>query len=226
MVSGLEAAGAVRPLLQVPALSHRVHLSLEELIIKQVLPPGTRLVEGDLAQTLGVSRGPIREALQRLAQDGFVELRPRQGAFVHTPTMDEIDQFYDVRRVLEAEAARLAALKITPEGAARLRRCVAAANEALANNQDPATAVEDLHKIITSIGSNQLLTQILELLSKRSDWYMAPFEPRRRQKAWAEHAVMVEAIAIGAAEKAAAAMTAHIDGARRQYKELHDAKTA
>jgi DNA-binding GntR family transcriptional regulator len=218
-----DIAGSIEPLAPVPALSQRVHLTLERLIITRQLQPGVRLVEGDLAQMLGVSRGPIREALQRLAQDGFVELRPRQGAFVHVPTMAEIDNFYDVRRVLEGESARLAALRISGDGAQRLRECIRRAEESLANNQDPATTVEDLHKIISSIASNQLLTQFLELLTKRSDWYMAPFEPRRRRKAWNEHAVIVEAIAAGREHDAAAAMIAHIDGAREQYKELRGA---
>lgn len=218
---GLDRTGLIEPLAPVPALSHRVHLTLEKLIITRQLQPGTRLVEGDLAQTLGVSRGPIREALQRLAQDGFVELRARQGAFVHVPMLPEVDSFYDVRRVLEAESARLAALRITDEGTNRLRECVRLGVRALDNNEDPATTVEDLHKIISSIAGNNLLRQFLDLISKRSDWYMSPFEPTWRRRAWAEHGVIVEAIAKGDAEAAAAAMAAHIDGARAQYKELH-----
>jgi DNA-binding GntR family transcriptional regulator len=226
MNEGMQAAGSIEPLVQVPALSHRVHLALEKLIITRQLQPGMRLVEGDLAHTLGVSRGPIREALQRLAQDGFVELRPRQGAFVHVPTMAEIDNFYDVRRILEAESARLAAMRITKKGAAKLHDCVMRAEESLARNEDPASHVENLHKIISSIASNELLRQFLELLAKRSDWYLAPFEPQRRRKAWNEHAVIVDAITRGQMAEAAAAMTAHIDGAREHHKQLRGARSA
>lgn len=225
MDTGIDIASAsseppIERLTPVPALSQRVHLTLERLIITRQLQPGMRLVEGDLAQNLGVSRGPIREALQRLAQDGFVELRPRQGAFVHEPTTEEIDNFYDVRRVLEAESARLAALHITEEGANRLRECLARAEVSLAHRKDPATTVEDLHKIIATVGRNQLLSQYLSLLSKRADWYMAPFEPQRRRRAWDEHKVIVDAIIAGDPKKAVAAMIAHVDSGREQLKQL------
>jgi DNA-binding FadR family transcriptional regulator len=73
----------LRRLDDTPPLRERILEQLELLIISGSLVPGARLVEGDLADTLGVSRGPIREALQMLWRDGFVDLRPRQGAFVH-----------------------------------------------------------------------------------------------------------------------------------------------
>ena len=78
-------------------------------------------MESDLAQTLGVSRGPIREALQLLQRDGLIDLRPRQGAFVHLPTLKEIEDFFDIRRALETESARLAARRTTAEAR---RSCV------------------------------------------------------------------------------------------------------
>ncbi len=76
------ASDLIQPLDETPPLRHRIHEQLERLITTGSLAPGTRLVESELAQTLGVSRGPIREALQLLQRDGFIDLRPRQGAFV------------------------------------------------------------------------------------------------------------------------------------------------
>lgn len=215
----LHTDAALEPLPQLPGLSRRVHLKLEHLIITRVLPPGARLVEGDLAQMLGVSRGPVRAALQQLGQDGFVELRERQGAFVHIPTPKEINDFYDIRRVLEGEAARLAATRITPQGAARLRDCVEAENKLLAKDEDPAKGAYDLHQIIASIADNNELTQYLALHTKRSIWYQAPFEAARRRHALDEHAAIVAAIIRGDAAAAAAAMQAHIDRARARAPE-------
>ena len=87
-------------------LRERVYEALLQLITTRALRPGQHLVESELAQHLGVSRQPVREALQRLNTDGWVDLRPAQGAFVHEPTEDEADQLLTVRTLLEAEAAR------------------------------------------------------------------------------------------------------------------------
>ena len=90
-------------------LRQAVYDALAELIASGSLRPGQHLVESDLADLLGVSRQPIREALQRLQVDGWVELRPAHGAFVHVPTEQEVAQLLGVRSVLEAYSARGAA---------------------------------------------------------------------------------------------------------------------
>jgi DNA-binding GntR family transcriptional regulator len=79
-----------------------VYRSLEELIIFGALKPGQHLVETSLAKQLHVSRAPVREALQLLHRDGWIDLRPRQGAFVHQPTLQEVDETFHVRTLLDA----------------------------------------------------------------------------------------------------------------------------
>ena len=104
------AARTGRPPLERPApLRQAVYDMLVEMIITRELQPGQHLVEHELAAQLGVSRQPVREALQRLHSDGWVDLRPALGAFVHIPTDAEADQLLAVRTLLEAESARLAA---------------------------------------------------------------------------------------------------------------------
>lgn len=208
------------PIADVPPLGHRVHGKLEELIITRALPPRARLVEEDLARMLGVSRGPVRTALYQLAADGFVDLRPRQGAFVREPSRKEIDDFYDIRRVLEGESARLAALRITPEGAKRLQDCLDAASVSLAGNRDPSEAAPGLHVVICAIADNNELKQYLALHGKRSVWYRPPFEPDVRRRTWDEHVAIVRMIVRGDAMAAATAMQAHIDGARTRNQRL------
>jgi|SRR5680860_87739 len=90
-------------------LRERVYEELEELIVYGRLAPGEHLVEVAVAKRLGVSRIPVREALQLLHRDGWVDLRPRQGAFVHQPTLEEVEDAFSVRTILEVESARLAA---------------------------------------------------------------------------------------------------------------------
>ena len=93
----------------VPPLRDRLRVQIEELIVEGTLAQGTRLVEVDLADRFNVSRGSIREVMQDLARDRFVDARPRLGTFVHTPTPAEIDDFFDILRALESESSRLAA---------------------------------------------------------------------------------------------------------------------
>lgn len=210
---------SLRRLDETPPLRQRVHEQLESLITAGAIRPGMRLVEGDLAQTLGVSRGPIREALQLLARDGFVDLRPRQGAFVHVPTPKEIDDFYDVRSALETEAARLAALRITPEAAALLRGLLEVASDLLERGKDPSSAIErpSLHEQITIAADNPLLAQMLDTVNKRATWYQSRFEPQTRRKAWQEHSEIVRAIISGDSEAARSAMARHIHSAHDSF---------
>src|SRR3977135_1835088 len=78
-----------------------VYDAIVELIVNGTLQQGQHMVENELAEYLGVSRQPVREALQRLQTDGWIELRPAQGAFVHVPSEDEVDQLLGVRTILE-----------------------------------------------------------------------------------------------------------------------------
>src|SRR5256885_10494639 len=107
----------IRPLQRPVPLRQSVYDALIDLIVGGELPPGQHMVETDLARQLGVSRQPIREALHRMEAEGWVDLRPSQGAFVHVPTDTEVDNLLDVRVLLEAETARLAAAR--PASAAR-----------------------------------------------------------------------------------------------------------
>lgn len=93
-------------------LRYRVQEQLRDLIVDRVLAPGSHLVEVDLAGRLGVSRGPVREALQTLRLEGWVDLHSGRGAFVHMPSDSEVDETFAVRGALESEAAGLAAPQI------------------------------------------------------------------------------------------------------------------
>jgi DNA-binding GntR family transcriptional regulator len=108
MALGIQSAGdagVIRPVQRPVPLRQSVYESLVELVIDGRLRPGQHLVETELARLLGVSRQPVREALHRLEAEGWVDLRPSQGAFVHVPTHHEVDELLDVRELLEAETA-------------------------------------------------------------------------------------------------------------------------
>ena len=111
----------ISPVTRPVPLRQSVYEALVELVVGGRLSPGEHLVETELARLLGVSRQPVREALHRLEAEGWVDLRPNQGAFVHVPTDHEVDELLDVRELLEVQTARLAARSASPAAVARLR---------------------------------------------------------------------------------------------------------
>src|SRR6201981_1406138 len=111
----------IRPVERPVPLRQSVYEALVAPAIAARLSPGQHLMEPELAHQLAVSRQPVREALHRLEAEGWVDLRPNQGAFVHVPTPHEVDELLDVRELLEMQTARLAARSASPGGIARLR---------------------------------------------------------------------------------------------------------
>src|ERR1700678_2835851 len=115
----------ISPVQRPVPLRQAVYDALIPLIAGAELQPGHHLLEPDLAGQLGVARQPIREALHRMEAEGWIDLRPSQGALVHVPTATEVDELLDVRALLEAETAVLAARTATPAQVGRLREICA-----------------------------------------------------------------------------------------------------
>jgi len=103
------------PLIENLTLRQRVYRHLQAEILDGRLLPGTVLSEVALSKNFGVSRGPIREAIGRLAAEGLVTARPRRGAVVRGPTLEELVEAYQVREVLECLAVRLAVPRLKAE---------------------------------------------------------------------------------------------------------------
>ncbi len=153
-------------------LRQAVYDALADLIANGTLKPGQHLVESEMAEQLGVSRQPIREALQRLQADGWVELRPAYGAFVHTPTEEEVVQLLGVRSVLEAYSAQEAARHATPGNVARLREFQEAGMAALAADDERAIVAANaaLHRYIVEISGNKVLAELISQVERRVRW--------------------------------------------------------
>lgn len=154
----------------VPLREH-VYQAMQELIISRRLAPGQHLVESELAQMLGVSRQPVREALQWLNNEGWVDLRPGYGAFVHAPTPEEADQLLAVRSLLESESARLAATHADKEGIARLRELNKQGFAAVdAGDVDTAVALNAaIHRCVTELSGNKVLLDFATQVDRRVD---------------------------------------------------------
>ncbi|MQA10996.1 MAG: FCD domain-containing protein [Pseudonocardiaceae bacterium] len=200
-------------------LRERVYQAMQELIISGELAPGQHLVESELAETLGVSRQPVREALQLLNSDGWVDLRPGYGAFVHAPTPKEVDQLLAVRCVLEGESARLAATLADAEGIAKLRELCDQGEAALAADDvdNMVAANAELHRYVTELSGNEVLLDFVTQVDRRVRWYYTPIARQRGTQSWQEHRKLIDAIENGETEKAAQIMREHTERTRESY---------
>ena len=180
-----------RPIATSPLREH-VYERLQELLISRTLAPGDHLVEERLASRLGVSRGPVREALQRLHRDGWITIRPRYGAFVNQPTAQQVHEFFEAR---EDDAT----LRMLAEHHAQV----------------------PFHRAVLESARNHLLLEFGEQLSHRSRWFFAPLVSSIAPRAWLEHRRVAELVAAGDADRAAEAMHDHISLSRDSYLHIH-----
>ena len=213
--------GAVPKLERPGPLRDRVYEALLELITTRALQPGQHLVESELAGHLGVSRQPVREALQRLNTEGWVDLRPAQGAFVHEPTEEEADQLLTVRTLLEAEAARLAAVNAGSTGIAVLEELCAEGERAVdADEVDAAVAMNArFHAKIMELAGNAVLGELAAQVDRRVRWYYTPVARQRGLTSWIEHRALIGAITARDELRASLLMREHTEHTRRSYHE-------
>ncbi|MEU6945096.1 GntR family transcriptional regulator [Streptomyces sp. NPDC046316] len=221
MLSAGLPQGAVPRLERPGPLRDRVYEALLELITTRALRPGQHLVESELAGHLGVSRQPVREALQRLNTEGWVDLRPAQGAFVHEPTDEEADQLLSVRTLLEAEAARLAAANSGSAGIAALEELCARGEQAVADDDvDLAVATNAaFHAKVMELAGNLVLSELAGQVDRRVRWYYTPVARQRGKQSWKEHRELIDAIAARDEARATTVMRAHTEHTRTTYHE-------
>ncbi|MGW6195499.1 GntR family transcriptional regulator [Kribbella sp. NPDC055110] len=219
--AGAEPAG-VRHVKRPQPLRESVYEALTEMIIDGTLERGRHLVEVELAGILGVSRQPVREALQRLNNEGWVDLRPGFGAMVHVPAEDEVDQLLAARAALESESARLAARHASKDDVATLRElCKVGTTYQEAGDIDGTVRTNaELHSLITQMSGNRFLVDFAAQVDRRVRWYYTPVAPVRGAASWREHNRLVKAISEGDEDKAAQIMREHTEHTRKAYHDL------
>jgi DNA-binding GntR family transcriptional regulator len=186
-------------------------------IRRGLLPPGTRLREVELAERLGLSRTPVREAMRLLEGDGLVSHLPRLGATVRSLDYAEIMELYEMRAVLEGTAARLAARAASEVELAELQALNAEFAEASAEEARAAELNRQFHMILQDAAKNRFLIKSIGALQKTMA-ILGPttlMEPDRVQAAATEHARVLEAMAARDGLRAETEMRAHIEAAQR-----------
>lgn len=195
-------------------LWQRVYKHLRDEILADRLSPGTELSEVALSRELAVSRGPIREAMGRLAADGLVTVRPRRGAEVRSITPEELIDAYQVREVMEVLAVRLAVPRITEANLARLEELIDAmaryaASDAIA---DFFPANVAFHELLCELSGNKKLFEMHHRLAGEIGRFQARTLALRGNLAGSvtEHRAILDAIRCGDAERAAELAAEHV----------------
>ncbi|MCL4545342.1 MAG: GntR family transcriptional regulator, partial [Chloroflexi bacterium] len=136
--------------------------ALREAILLGRLQPGQRVVEAEIARHMGISRGPIREAIRQLEQDGLLEYHPRRGAVVSTLSRERIVDAYTVRAALEGLAAKLASQSLTAAGVARLAQLLDTMRVCAQQEDSDRLLQADVqfHESICELSGNRVLLRL------------------------------------------------------------------
>jgi len=195
---------------------------VRRLVITGELAPGSRIVEDRLAARLGVSRNPVREALQALAAEGFVEILPRRGAMVAQITTQQAEDLFDVRAALEPLAARLAARRAGPADVARLSEVLERARRATDDGDFDLLASynTEFHCVVVEVSGNDYLNLLVASMARRVQWVFRTSAATRAPHSWTEHEVLLRAIAAGDEDYAEAVARSHVAAARASYREV------
>ncbi len=191
--------------------------AIREAIINGNLKPRERLMEIQLAEELGVSRTPIREALRKLELEGFIVMIPRKGAYVADISFKDIADVYEIRAALEGLAAALAAERITDEELEDMERYLVGKAEAIANNDMERLVDVDtkFHDLIYQASRNERLSNIINNLREQIQRCRATSlsVPGRMDESLLEHRAIVEAIQSRDAQLARQVAQDHIENA-------------
>lgn len=205
--------------LQIESIADRVYAVLRERIVNGELVLGERLRQEALAEELGVSRTPLREALRRLASEGFVELQPHRGAVVSGVSEEDMRASFEARFVIEPSAARIAAEHgASEDGLRRMRLAIAEHRAARGDRTRSFETNRTFHLGLVSASGNAYLTRFSEILWA-SSIYAAVFDRQHVDAAdiaaWADdHEAILDAIERRSADEAEARARAHIEASR------------
>ena len=208
--------------LELRSLQRQIHDQLLGRILRGELEPGERISPPEIAAALGVSITPVRDAVNQMAAEGLVTVMPRRGTVVSPVSIRDIEELYEIRLIIEPEAAELAAARATPDELARVQelaeRLEAAPRSGASGVDDPETYLQEiatdaeLHAAVVAAAHNQRLDTLYAGLRTHVLIARAVFprlyrgQPHRR----GEHQRVVDAIAARDGGAAREAMAVHL----------------
>lgn len=206
-----------------PRLGDHTYEAIRQAILSGLFAPGSRLTVDAVANRLGVSRTPVKEALVRLEREGLVRVVPRRGAFVAMLSAEEVLELYDLREVLDGLAARKAAERITPQELATLARYLRRADKCAATGDLTRYSDADLafHQAVRQASKSPRLVEMLENLRDQTRLLMSTsiLLEGRLQRSIEEHRRIYEALRRRDGPAAEEAARAHMRAARQAVEE-------
>ena len=189
--------------------------TLREAIRSGILKPGERLMEIQLAEELGVSRTPVREAIRRLELEGCVIMMPRRGTYVANISIRDINEVFEIRTSLESLSSGLAAERITDEELERLQRLLVEIGAHIeSGDMDKIVKTDtEFHDLLYQASRNQRLVGIISNLREQLTRFRTTSMsyPGRLKATLEEHRIIVEAIAQGDVKAARKAAENHME---------------
>lgn len=216
--TGLRLGGALTTTSDGDSAEDRIYRAVFDSVMSQRLAPGTKLPEAALCDLFDASRSTVRLALQKLAHDHIVQLRPNRGAIVAVPTPEETREIFDARRGLEAALVRLAAERATRKDLAELRHQLKLEHDAMHRFDQPAWArlASGFHLKIAELGRNPILQRYLVEMVSRCSLIVALYEPPGNAGCeHDEHEAIVRCLEDKDADGAIALMNQHLDTLER-----------
>ncbi len=202
------------------SLTQTVSDQIRGRILDGRLRPGERLVEDRLSAELGVSRVPVREALRSLSMEGLVRLERNRGATVTEITNELVAELVEVRTLLEALNARLAARRHDPEIVDLLQATLKRGNKAAQSGSpdELARLNGEFHERLAEASRNSVLTDIMRGLRERTSLAFSANGRSRAREDWKEHAGILAAVIDGDEELAALLASRHVQNAAAAFR--------
>jgi phosphonate utilization transcriptional regulator len=223
VLQGGRAAHAVNPtiaLLQSSSLSSVVQQEIERMIVAGEIHPGDKLTEAMLAERLGVSRGPVREAFRMLEEAGLVRQEKNRGVFVRDVPLDEAMEIYELRAMMDAQVGRQLASTILPEQMREMRAMVAAMERAVKSDDADGYHLLNLkfHDRLVELTGNRKLAAIYRRLIRELSLFrrMNLADEAVLPVSATEHRRILKAIGSGDPDAAAHAMREHVMASRER----------
>lgn len=202
-----------------------VYENIKKRIINNSIKPGEPINEGAISEELKISKTPVREALQQLEKEGFVEIIPGKGAFASHISIQDIRELFEIREILECEVVKLTAKKVDPTTVKLLRdRFIASENE---KDKEPFThfkSGDQIHLFIFEAFGNKRLLEIYRRLQdhivRNRIYFFEHSHPIRSEESFKEHLEILEALEAKDPLRAEEAVRNHLKNSLEYLKKV------
>ena len=200
------------------SLGSQAYEGLKRIILNGQVNPGEKIKEGEIAKALGISRTPVREAINRLEKEGFIEIFPQRGAFVVQFSEKDVFELFLIRENLEGLAASMVAKNVSEGGLAKLESCIEGFQEPFSEKDIQRYAREDLkfHQTIVTLSEARRLISLISTLHDHIRIFRLTTRglSARMKSSLEEHKGIIEAVRARDPEEAERRMRHHIRNVR------------